>query len=291
MNALQNPALQLPPFVLEVLRLCIWFVVLLVIFVPLERLGSLHPQKIFRKAIFTDLAYYFLSSLTPKFLLIPATAVLAWALHSLVPNGLHESAAAMPLGARFAAAFFVGEVGSYWGHRWSHEIPFLWRFHAIHHSAEQMDWMVNTRAHPVDLVFTRLCGFVPMYILGLALPAANTLDVVPLLVILTGTVWGFFIHANLRWRLGPLGWLISTPAFHHWHHTYQAPLNKNYAAMLPVLDRVFGTHHMPEAQWPRSYGTETVVGSSIAEQLLDPLLPGYHAGVPAEPDRADTGVR
>jgi len=50
-------------------------------------------------------------------------------------------------------------------------------------------------------VFTRLCGLIPMYVLGLAQPAVRSLDVVPLLVILTATMWGFFIHSNLNWRL------------------------------------------------------------------------------------------
>ena len=277
--------LQLPPVVVELLRLCVWLVLLLVIFIPLERLASLHPQPVFRKGFFTDLAYYFLSSLSPKFLLLPATAVLALVLRHLVPHGLHERAAALPLAARFAAAMIVGEFGSYWGHRWSHEFPLLWRFHAVHHSAQQMDWLVNTKAHPVDLVFTRLCGFVPLYILGLALPAANTMDVVPLLVILTGTVWGFFIHANLRWRCEALGWVLSTPAFHHWHHTLEAPLNRNYASMLPWLDRIFGTYHLPSAEWPAHYGTDAAVASTLAEQLLDPMLPGYRAAVPVEPGK------
>jgi sterol desaturase/sphingolipid hydroxylase (fatty acid hydroxylase superfamily) len=190
--------------------------------------------------------------------------------------------AALPLGWRFVASLVVGEVGFYWGHRWSHEIPFLWRFHSIHHSAEEMDWLVNTRAHPVDMVFTRLCGFIPMYLVGLTQPVGRTLDVVPLLVIVTGIAWGFFIHSNLKWRLGPLEWLVSTPAFHHWHHTFDEPLNRNFASMLPWVDRIFGTYYQPR-HWPARYGTESPVPPTFTAQLLDPLLPSSGPPVPALP--------
>jgi sterol desaturase/sphingolipid hydroxylase (fatty acid hydroxylase superfamily) len=257
-------------------RLCVWLALLMLLFIPLERIFALNRQKVFRKAFLSDLAYYFLSSLLPKLLLIPPAAAIGWALHFLVPSGFLERAAALTFGMRFTASLIVGEIGFYWGHRWSHEIPFLWRFHTIHHSAEELDWLVNTRAHPVDMVFTRLCGFVPLYVLGLAQPMTRTLDVVPLLVILIGTLWGFFIHSNLNWRLGPLEWLVSTPAFHHWHHTYEAPLNKNYASMLPWLDRVFGTYHLPRAEWPSRYGTESPVASGFAAQLTQPLTPLRH---------------
>lgn len=261
---------QLPAIAIEFLRLCVWLLLLMVIFVPLERIWGLHPQKVFRKTFLTDLGYYFLSSLLPKVLLVLPMAAIGWTLHRIMPAAIQNWAEAMPLGVRFAAAMIVGEIGFYWGHRWSHEIPFLWRFHAVHHSAEEMDWLVNTRAHPVDLVFTRLCGFVPMYSLGLAQPTTESVDLVPLMVILVGTVWGFFIHSNLRWRCGPLEWILSTPAFHHWHHTYREDVNKNYAAMLPFLDRVFGTHHLPLA-WPERYGTETAVESTMAGQVMAPL--------------------
>jgi sterol desaturase/sphingolipid hydroxylase (fatty acid hydroxylase superfamily) len=264
---------HLSPLAVDFFRLFIWLLLLAVIFVPLERIFALHPQKVFRRAFLPDLAYYFLSSLLPKLILVLPMAVIGWALHYLAPIALHSRVAGMPLGTRFAASMLVGEIGFYWGHRWSHEIPFLWRFHAIHHSAEEMDWLINTRAHPVDMVFTRLCGFVPMYVLGLAQPVARTLDIVPLLVILVGTLWGFFIHANLNWRFGPLEWLVATPAFHHWHHTYEEPLNKNYAPMLPWVDRIFGTYHMPSSEWPSRYGTDTKVGSGLAGQLMQPLMP------------------
>jgi sterol desaturase/sphingolipid hydroxylase (fatty acid hydroxylase superfamily) len=257
----------------DFLRLCVWLALLVLVLVPLERIFALHRQNVFRKAFLPDLGWYFLSGMLPTPLLVPSMAAIAWLLHSVVPGGLHSRVAAMPLALRFAASMIVGEIGFYWGHRWSHQIPFLWRFHAIHHSAQEMDWLVNTRAHPVDLVFTRLCGFVPLYALGLAQPLANKLDIVPVLVIVTGTAWGFFIHANLNWRFGPLEWLVSTPAFHHWHHTYSEPLNTNFSPMLPWVDRLFGTYHSPKAEWPSRYGTETPVSSGLAGQLLEPLMP------------------
>jgi sterol desaturase/sphingolipid hydroxylase (fatty acid hydroxylase superfamily) len=271
METLGHLGQHLLPLARDFFRLCIWLALLMAIFVPLERIWALHPQKVFRKAFLADLFYYFLSSLLPKLLLIVPMAFAGWLLHYVTPGGLQARAAALPFGMRFLAATVVGEVGFYWGHRWSHELPFLWRFHSVHHSAEEMDWLVNTRAHPVDMVFTRLCGFIPMYCLGLAQPMAKTLDLAPLLVVLVSTAWGFFVHANLRWRFGPLEWLVATPAFHHWHHTYEQPHNKNYSSMLPWMDRVFGTYHMPKSLWPGRYGIEEPMESGLAGQLLQPL--------------------
>jgi sterol desaturase/sphingolipid hydroxylase (fatty acid hydroxylase superfamily) len=274
MEPLRQLHQHLPQFALDVFRLGIWLIVLMIVFVPLERLCALHPQKVLRKAFATDLAYYFLSNLLPKLMLILPMTLIAWAVHHVQPSGMYAWVAGVPLWARFPAAMVVGEVGFYWGHRWMHEVPLLWRFHEIHHSAEEMDWLVNTRAHPVDMVFTRLCGFIPMYLLGLAQPMGNAVDLVPLLVTLVGTLWGFFVHANVRWRFGWLEWLVSTPHFHHWHHTNDGPevINKNYAAMLPWVDRCFGTLYLPKQQWPMKCGIESPMAPDLAGQLLQPFV-------------------
>ena len=140
--------------------------------------------------------------------------------------------------------------------------------------------LVNSRAHPVDLIFTRLCGMAPMYLFGLAQPMSNSLDLAPVLVAIAGTFWGFFIHANVNWRLGFVEQILSTPAFHHWHHTTndgERYLNKNYSAMLPWVDRLFGTYFLPRQQWPQRYGTDTAVASGLGGQLLQPFGGGDRA--------------
>jgi sterol desaturase/sphingolipid hydroxylase (fatty acid hydroxylase superfamily) len=262
----------LPSLLIEIPRLCLWLIALAVIFVPLERLLAVRPKRVFRKGIVTDLGYYFLNSLVPALLLGLSIGPLAWAVHRLVPSGFLQATAALPLWARLLAGFVAGEVGYYWSHRWTHVVPYLWRFHAIHHSAEEMDFLVHTRAHPLDMVFSRFCGLVPMYVLGLGGPATLEGSAVPVAVSLLGTVWGFFIHANLRCRFGPLEWLISTPAFHHWHHTRTGPINRNYSSMLPWLDWIFGSLYLP-GQWPEDYGITAKLPDALVDQLVYPLFP------------------
>ncbi len=264
---------DLPPYMLQLIKLSIWLVILAAIFTPLERLFALHPRKIFRKAILTDIGYYFLTNLALSTLLSIPVALLARTVHHFIPAAFFAAVASLPLWSRVLAAFIVGDVGFYWGHRWSHEIPLLWRFHAIHHSAEHVDYLVNTRAHPIDMVFTRFCGLVPLYLLGLAQPNAGG-GALALIIILVGTVWGFFIHSNVKWRFGPLEWIIATPAFHHWHHTNDGPhvIDKNYAATLPWIDKLFGTMYLPKDKQPETYGIAQPLSPLLFNQLVEPFF-------------------
>jgi len=259
-------------FGVNLARLCIWLVLLSAIFVPLERLFALHQQSIFRRGVLVDLGYFFLSGLLPALLLSLPLGVMAAVVYRMLPAEYLALVGQMPLWGRVVCGLLVAEIGSYWGHRLSHTVPFLWRFHAVHHSAEQIDFLVNTRAHPIDLVFTRLCGLAPLYALGLASPVGPDAGLVPVIVTLIGTVWSFFIHANLRWRFGPLEQLVSTPAFHHWHHTRHDHRDRNYAATFPWVDRIFGSFYLPR-EWPAEYGTDTPVGASLPRQLVQPFMP------------------
>ncbi len=233
-------------FVMQVARLCVWLVLLTAVFAPLERFFAVRPAKLFQTGWTTNLGWYCINSLAPIFLLGPPSALIATLLHATLPASITGAGAALPLWARIIAAMVVGEVGFYWGHRWSHEIPLLWRFHAIHHSAEHVNFLVNTRAHPVDMVFTRLCGLVLLYACGLAAPVGPHPALVPALVLVVGSMWAFFIHANLRWRLGPFEELISSPAFHHWHHTRNDHKDHNY--LLDAAVHGPGVRHLSPSQ-------------------------------------------
>ena len=275
--------MHVPDFARDLIRLSVWLVLIMAVFVPLERLFAARKQAVFRAGFLTDTGYYFLGNILPKMLLVLPVSAVAWAAHRAVPSVYYAELARLPLWVRLAAAMVVGETGYYWAHRWMHQVPYLWRFHAIHHSAEAMDFLVNTRTHPVDSVFGRFCGLVPMYVLGLAQPGGGRLDLVPVLFALIGGLWGFFVHANVAWRFGWLEYVISTPAFHHWHHTNDdvALRGKNYASMLPWLDWVFGSFYLPRAL-PKTYGIDEAMAPDLAGQLLHPWMGSAAAARPAE---------
>jgi sterol desaturase/sphingolipid hydroxylase (fatty acid hydroxylase superfamily) len=273
MDASRLIHVSLPDLSLAVARLLAWLLLLAAIFIPLERWFALRPARIFRSGVSADLFYYFVNSIVPTLALSVPLAVIGRTAHRVVPGGVSVFYTHLPVGTRIFVTLAIAEFGLYWGHRWSHEIPLLWRFHAVHHSPTHIDWLVNSRGHPVDFIFTRLCGLAPVYALGLATPLDGDAGSVALLVMLLGPAWGFLIHANVRWRLGPLEWLIASPAFHHWHHTNDNPtlINKNYAPMFPWVDRLFGTLYLPPGRQPAVYGTDTAVSPGLVGQLLDPF--------------------
>lgn len=273
MTALHSIALYLRPIGQSLAALGVWLILLMLVFVPLERLFPLRRDRYIRNGFGRDVGYYFLNGILPGLVLgIPLTTA-AWMGHHVLPSAMTTGFTRWPAAMRLFAAMAVAEVGLYWGHRWCHQIPLLWRFHAIHHSPTHIDFLVNSRGHPVDFVFTRLCGLTPMYALGMGSPIAGDGGLIPVLVMLIGPAWGFFIHANVRWRFGPLEWLIATPAFHHWHHANDDPsvINKNYAPMWPFIDRLFGTFHLPPDRHPAVFGTDSAVATSFSGQLFDPF--------------------
>lgn len=265
--------LHLKSLILSAIRACAWLIIVSVIFVPLEWLFAVRREKLLRKGLLGDLGFFAVSNFLPQLVLMLPLALAAFFAYRFVPPSLHAAVAAWPLWLRGLAAFVVADLGFYWGHRWAHEIPFLWRFHSVHHAPKHVYFLISSRAHPVDNAFIRMCGLIPIYILGLGAPQSVQGTLVATLLMLAVTIWGFFIHANVRWRFGPLEWLLATPAFHLWHHTLTEPQNRNFASMLPCWDAIFATHYLPRDQWPSAYGIKDELPSSVVGQLLYPFLP------------------
>ncbi len=256
----------------EGLRACAWLAIVVFVFVPLERLFHVRRARVLGATPGGDIVFFFLNNFVPPLLLLAPLAAAAWLGYRLVPPAFHAWIETWPLWLRAAAAFVVADLGFYWGHRWMHRVPFLWRFHAVHHAPQHLYFLISARAHPIDNAIIRVCGLIPITVLGLGAPASVQGSLVATLVMLVLTLWGFFIHANVRWRFGPLEWLLATPAFHHWHHVRDAPRDRNFASMLPLWDRLFGTHHAAP-QFPPAYGLTAPLRPSVAGQLIAPLLP------------------
>jgi lathosterol oxidase len=241
-----------------------WFLLNLIaysaVFIPLERLFARLPdQPVLRHGWRTDLAYFFVSSLlvqvTTLLTMKPAMLFLQWAAQA----ELQAWVARQWFVVQFAGILLLTDFTQYWVHRLFHRVPALWKFHAIHHSAETMDWLAGSRLHLVDVAVTRGLTYVPVYIFGFA--EAPLFAYVAFV-----SIQATFIHANVRFEFGPLRWLLATPQFHHWHHgAEKEAIDKNFAVHLPVLDWLFGTFFLPQGRWPSSYG--------LADG--DPLPPGY----------------
>ncbi|HAL70829.1 MAG TPA: sterol desaturase [Verrucomicrobiales bacterium] len=220
------------------------------VFIPVETLFPHRAdQGIFRYEWREDLFYYFVSSMMVQLLtwlsFIPANTLLAvtsW-------SEFRAWVAALPFVVQFIAIMFLTDLVQYWVHRQFHRIPALWRFHAVHHSAQHMDWMAGARMHFLEILILRGTTVIPMIVLGFSQSAVNA-------YILVVYLYATFVHSNLGWRFGILEKFLVTPRFHHWHHGIEKEaIDVNFAVHFPLFDRLFGTHHMPEdGRWPEGYG-------------------------------------
>ena len=186
--------------------------------------------------------------------------------HWLVGSPLQARVSALPVAFQFVLAMLLADLFAYGSHRLFHALPLLWRFHAIHHSCEYLDWLASSRLHLVDIVATRAVAFVPLYVMGFSQEALYA-------YLLFASIQGIAIHSNLRFDFGPLRYALVTPQFHHWHHTAQHEyVDRNFAIHLPLVDWIFGTYHLPKDVWPERYGIEgNPVPSGYMAQLVHPL--------------------
>jgi sterol desaturase/sphingolipid hydroxylase (fatty acid hydroxylase superfamily) len=248
-----------------------WFVLTLLVltsvFVPMERLFPFRTeQSVFRRGWVTDLTHFFISHLGVQLLtyltLMPATVIFAW----MTGPGLQARVQSQPIGLQVIEILIVADLFEYAIHRMFHVVPWMWRFHAVHHSAEHMDWIAGSRLHVLDIVLVRGITFLPVYLLGFSQPAVYV-------YLLFVSFHGVFLHANVGFRAGWFEHVLAMPRFHHWHHSSETEsLDKNFAVHFPWIDQLFGTKHLPEGRWPTLYG---VVGYKLPEgwwpQLMWPL--------------------
>ena len=239
---------------------------LFVVFTPLERIFALHKdKKIFRNGFRTDVFHFLFNRFLIDVFGFLAIVIVAVVFSLLVSERLQSAVAAQPLLIQTLEAIAIGNVFAYLAHRLKHEIPFLWRFHSIHHSSEALDWLAAARTHPFDQVFSNALIFVPLYILGFTVEVFGAYLVFSLF-------HGILLHSNVRFKLNFLRGILATPQYHHWHHSnHPAARNKNYAGQFPVLDIIFGTYYFPKEITPFVYGIDEDMPKGYLAQLRQPF--------------------
>jgi sterol desaturase/sphingolipid hydroxylase (fatty acid hydroxylase superfamily) len=244
------------------MQIVIAVALIILFFVCLERLFPLHRQKIFRVGWVTDLLHYFMNQYLVDvgvFLLaIPLYVALWWA----IDNPLAKAIAAQRPMVQFLEALIVAELAFYWVHRAAHTYPWLWRFHVIHHSSEQLDFLAAVRFHPMEMAIVRVGVGLPLVLLGFSV---NTFGG----YLFWNVLNSIFVHSNIRWKIPIwLWWLLTPPRYHHWHHVKEV-IDKNFGH--PFLDGLFGTFYYPKRDLPMDYGVPEVVPNNYLQQLLLPF--------------------
>ncbi|MBL8381681.1 MAG: sterol desaturase family protein [Burkholderiales bacterium] len=244
-----------------------WFILDLLgsslVFILIEKLFPLTAQPVFRPGWQTDFVHFMVNHFAVGLVLLVVNFLVHRFFGWAAWPPLQAWIAALPFGIELLLILLAADLVQYWLHRAYHEVPWLWRFHAVHHSTLYMDWMAGSRLHMLELVATRVAVLGAIYVLGFSK------EVMDLYIIIVG-FQAVFNHANVRlpaaFARAPLKYLVVTPDFHHWHHSSErAALDRNYAAHFAFLDFLFGTAVRSARRFPEKYG---VLGDTMPEGFL-----------------------
>jgi sterol desaturase/sphingolipid hydroxylase (fatty acid hydroxylase superfamily) len=247
--------------------------VTVLVFTAVERLYPLEPGQPWQLVRF-NLVWQLLS-LIALFVLSSTGwgAFIVW-LSQLVPTPLVPLTPAESAWGEFGRILLIvvlGDLVSYWSHRLQHATPVLWAIHRLHHDEEHLHAATAIRQHWLNLPFTQIIVLPPLaWLLG-----AQT---VPAMIgVLLGAI-NIFQHANIRLEIGWLTPVIAGPQWHRIHHARMPALyNRNFSAIFPVWDVLFGTHRQP---LPGEFAATGLQGSSASDQFgrtfVQPLMDWWH---------------
>jgi sterol desaturase/sphingolipid hydroxylase (fatty acid hydroxylase superfamily) len=254
-----GPAIGLDWFLLDMFLMAL-------IYVPIERLWPQYQnQGTFRDQWTLDVVYFMSTHIPIQILsflvLLPATQAAKW----LAVPSISQFIDRMPWLMQFLLAIVVADFAE-WSIHWAlHKVPFLWRFHSIHHSSKALDWIAGSRSHFVDDTLVR--GFI---LVPLMLGFSQSIIVAYLIFVTLHATW---THCNFGPNVKWLEQYVVMPRYHHWHHSSQKEaIDKNFAIHFPWIDRLFGTYYFPE-EWPAFYGLDAEeIPKGFIRQTYEPFI-------------------
>lgn len=206
----------------------------------------------------TDAIYFLLHTFLAGYFRIPIMILVVFVLsrtmttaeiNDYFTNG-RGPLSTLPLWVQGAFYLLVSDLLLYWIHRIFHRSSFMWPFHAIHHSAKEVDWTTAVRFHPVNVMLQQSA------VMGLMISLGVRPEVIAVVAPFDACI-AVWQHSNMKWDLGPLKYIIATPVFHRWHHTMpDEGGDMNFAPTFAFWDYMFGTFYMPDGKLPEHFGTD-----------------------------------
>ncbi len=264
-----TPYIGLDWFILDLLGSALVFVFIEKLF-PLRR-----EQPVFRLEWQTDFQHFLVNHMLVGFMLLATNLAVHRLFGWAVKDGVQAWVRDLPFAVALFGLVLVADLVQYALHRAYHEVPALWRLHAVHHSVKHMDWLAGSRQHMLEVLITRTLVLAPIFVLGFSK------QVIDAYIVIVG-FHAVFNHANVSVRLGPLRYVIVTPNFHHWHHSQDSEaIDRNYAAHFAFIDHLFGTAVQSDREWPSRYGVlGDYVPAGFWRQLVFPFETGATGGRP-----------
>lgn len=268
----------------------LWLLAVSLFFFALELIRPWRrDQARFRKDFWLDAFYMFFNFFLFSLVIYNAASDLVVNLFSdaLAAFGIRNLVAvevgSWPVWLQLLTLFVVRDFVQWNTHRLLHRSPFLWEFHKVHHSVEQMGFAAHLRYHWMENVVYRTLEYLPLAMIGFGIDDFFVIHLFTLAV-------GHFNHANLRVPLGPLRYLLNNPQMHIWHHAKHLPPDRrygmNFGLTLSLWDYLFGTACIP------GDGRDVELGFAGDEDFPRHFVAqSLHGVLPARPaGRQDGGV-
>ena len=207
-------------------------------------------QKVIRKDFWLDAFYMFFNFYFFKLIFFAGlTAITAKGFTELIGGDTEIislfDARELPYWAQIVIFFVAMDFIQWFVHVLLHRYNFLWQFHKVHHSVEEMGFAAHLRYHWMENVFYTPAKYLVLLLIGGFEPSSV------FVIYYINIAIGHFNHANLNLDYGPLKYVLNNPKMHIWHHAKELPASHkhgmNYGISLSIWDYIFGTNYIPSS--------------------------------------------
>lgn len=233
-------------------------------------------QKVFRKDFWLDLFYMFFNIFL--FSLVGYNALSNIGVHYFnkflnfigLENLVAFQIQSWPVWSKFAVLFIVSDFIQWNIHRLLHSNKFLWEFHKVHHSVEQMGFAAHFRYHWMETIVYKSLLYIPIGMIGFGIQDFLILHLFTVSI-------GHINHSNIKITYGPLKYILNNPVMHLWHHSKEIPKGKsgvNFGISLSLWDYIFKTNYIPsiDENIKLGFDNDEKFPKNFIEQEIYPLI-------------------